>query len=90
MEKLNKEGNQMQDFIKKILKWIPTNLGAILGIVQAVIKFGKEVCTLFIDILAPVIPGTKDDEIVAKVRDFFNLIDEWVETVKGWLLNIGG
>ena len=80
----------MQEFLRKLLKYIPTNIVAILGIVQVAIKFGKEVCTLFIDILAPIIPGTKDDEIVTKVRDIFNTVDEWVEKIKGWLLNIGG
>ena len=72
----------------KLIQWIPKNLTAMLGIVQVVIKFGKEVCTLVIDILGPIIPG--DEALVRKIRDIFNALDGWVEKIKSFLLGIGG
>ena len=76
--------------LKKLIQWIPTNLTAILGIAQAIIKFVKEVCTLIVDILGPIIPGESVEDIVKKIRAIFNTIDLWVEKIKSWLLEIGG
>ena len=74
----------------KLLKWLPVNITAILGILQAIIKFCKEVCTLLLDIIAPLIPGTGDDTAIAKVRDFFNMLDGWIQKVKDFLLGLNG
>ena len=72
----------MDALLKKLFQWIPKNIGAIIGILQAVVKFGKEVCTLFIDIVAPIIPGDGDDKLVASIRGVFNTIDEILEKIK--------
>ena len=76
--------------LKKLIQWIPTNIMAILGIIQAVIKFVKEVCTLIVDILGPIIPGDSVEGVVTKVRAIFNTIDEWIEKLKDFLSTIGG
>ncbi|MCX5657962.1 MAG: hypothetical protein NTZ48_07100 [Candidatus Omnitrophica bacterium] len=75
--------------LAKLLSWLPTNIAGILGIVQAVIKFIKELLTLAVNILLPVIPGDKFDGIVIKVRDAMNKIDEGVEKIKSFLLKVG-
>ena len=80
----------MNALLARLVKWIPQNLTAILGIIQAVIKFVKEVCTLIVDILGPIIPGDGVENIVKIVRDVCNAIDEWVERIKDFLLSIGG
>ena len=74
----------------KLLKWSPTVLVSILGFVQVGIKFIKEVLTLVIDILLPIIPGDKFDALIKKVRDFCNTLDGWVEKIKTFLLGLGG
>ena len=79
----------MNTLIQKLLTWLPKNISAILGIVQAIIKFGKEVCTLLLDIVAPLIPGNKDDNIIKSIRNVFNSIDGWVEKIKDFLLGMG-
>lgn len=72
--------------ITKLLAWIPVNMAGILGIVQAVIKFIKEVLTLAIDLLLPIIPGDKFDKVVYATRDIVNKIDEIVEKIKNFFL----
>ncbi len=79
----------MNVLLKKLIAWLPSNLAAILGIIQAVIKFVKEVATLALDIIAPLIPGNNDDVIIGKVRDFCNAVDGWIEKIKDFLLSVG-
>lgn len=79
----------MNTIIKKLLTWLPKNLAAVLGIVQSIIKFVKEVATLALDIIAPLIPGDKDDKLIKIVRDFCNSVDGWVEKIKDFLLKVG-
>ena len=79
----------MNTLLNKLLRWLPTNIGAILGVIQAVIKFVKEIATLALDIIAPLIPGDKDDKIILWVRDMCNKVDEWVEGIKVFFLKIG-
>ena len=79
----------MNALIAKLISWIPKNLAGILGIIQAVIKFGKEVATLALDIVAPLIPGDKDEKVIETIRDIFNTADGWVEKIKSFLLQVG-
>ena len=76
----------MESIWKKLLSYIPKNIASILGIIQSVIKFGKEVCTLLINLICPIIPGDNDDKAVTIVRGFFNSIDAVVEKIKAFLL----
>ncbi len=73
-------------FVTKIITWIKVFLAGNIGIIQAVIKFVKELLTLIIDILFPVIPAAKFQSIVMAVRNVVNQIDDWVEKIKAWLL----
>lgn len=78
----------METLIAKLKSWIPSNIAGLLGILQAVVKFGKEVSTLFIDLICPLIPGDSDKALVEKVRAVFNAIDAFIEKAKEWLLKI--
>lgn len=78
----------MSELLAKLKSWIPKNIAGILGIVQAIVKFGKEVATSFLNLICPIIPGDKDLIITQKVRDIFNLIDEWIEKIKTYLLKL--
>lgn len=79
----------LNTLLKKLIRFIPTNIGAILGVIQAIIKFVKEIATLAVDIIAPLTPGDKDDKIILWVRDMCNKVDEVVEKIKGFLLKMG-
>lgn len=79
----------MDAIIKKLLAWLPKNIASLLGIVQAIVKFGKEVATLFYNLICPLIPGANDEAVVGKIRDFFNLLDVWIEKAKSFLLSVG-
>lgn len=77
------------NIIKKLLLWVPKNLVAVLGILQVGIKLVKEILTLIVDLLYPVIPSEKFEDIVDMIREKVNMVDEWVERIKDFLLNIG-
>lgn len=79
----------MDTLIKKLLQWLPKNIGALIGIAQAIIKFVKEVATLALDLIAPLIPGDGDDKVIKFVRDLCNTIDGWLEKIKTFLLSVG-
>jgi len=66
--------------IAKILTVLPNTLMGILGVAQAIVKFLKEVCTLAIDILSPVIPDV--EAVVLFVREKINILDSWLEKLK--------
>ena len=78
----------MDILLAKLKSWIPTNIASILGMVQVVIKFGKEVATLFFNLICPLIPGDNDEKIVTMIRNVFNAVDAAVEKIKAFLLKI--
>ena len=75
---------------KKLLAWIPSNIGALIGILQAIVTFLREIAILFGRILAPIIPGDIDDIWARRIADWSDRINELLERVKDFLLNIGG
>lgn len=79
----------MLAFITKLLKWLPVGGAGIIGVIQAILKFIKEVLTLIVDILFPVIPSTAFKVAVEKLRAIINIIDEFLEkNIKSIFLKI--
>ena len=78
----------MNALLAKLKSWIPRNITAILGIIQAVVKFVKEAATLAIDLICPIIPGDSDKKIVEIVRNICNKIDGIIEKIKEYILKI--
>ena len=76
--------------LAKLITWLSKNGMAICGILQAIVKLAKEIATLVIDILLPIIPGDKFDDVVYKVRDFINVADGMLQKAKDFLERIGG
>lgn len=76
--------------IMKIITTLPKIGASVLGIAQVVCKFVKEVCTLCVNLLYPVIPSEKFHKVVDTVRAWVNIADEWIEKGKDFLLKIGG
>lgn len=72
----------------KLIGWIAVNGLSILGMVQVVIKFVKEVLTLVVNILFPIIPDGKFEAIILSVRGWVEKIDGWVEKGKVWILKV--
>lgn len=60
--------NKVLEIIVKLLKTLPAVLVTILGIIEALIKFAKEVLTLAVDILFPVIPVAWFKKLVTGLR----------------------
>ncbi len=72
------------NFIKnRVLVFVPT----ILGISETIVKFIKELITLVVDILYPIIPNNKFKVIVTKIRATVESIYTWISTNKEKILN---
>ncbi len=76
--------------LKKLLAWIPSNIGALVGIVQAIVTFVREVAILFGRVVAPIIPGDIDDIWASRVAGWADSANDALERVKDFLLSIGG
>ncbi len=88
LEKIGEIVKLVKITVKKVLSVLPNSILGILGVAQAVVKFIKEVCTLAIDLLSPVIP--KVDTIVALIRSKINVVDYWLEQIKNFILKFKG
>jgi hypothetical protein len=73
-------------FVTKIIQWVMVFLAGNLGVIQAGIKFVKELITLIIDILFPIIPIAKFQKVVLAIRAGIETADGWVEKIKAWLI----
>lgn len=81
----------MLAIIGKILALIPLILTSGLGMLQAVIKFAKEVVTLVINLFFPFTPDNgKFEAFVVKVRGAINTFSDWFDKAKVWLTKIAG
>jgi hypothetical protein len=74
------------DVLIKIWQWVLLFAAGNIGIVQAGIKFVKEVLTLIVDILFPIMPIKTFQSVVLSVRGIVNSIDEVVEKIKQYLI----
>ena len=76
--------------IAKIITFIKTRLlvfiPSLLGIAEAIVKFVKEVITLVVDILYPIIPNAQFKIIVTKIRSIVEAIYSWISGNKEKLL----
>lgn len=76
------------NILKKLLKWIPVNIAGILGITQAILKVIKEILTVIVNILFPIIPSAKFKTVVTVIRGIVNKADGVVQKIKDFLLTI--
>ena len=74
--------------MKKIWIWIKANGASILGIIQAAIKALKEVLTAIVNLLSIFFPVIGSQQVVIKIRDFLNMVDEWIEKLKPYLIPV--
>jgi len=70
-------------------KLIPKNIAAIIGFIQALIPVIREVLMVATRICAVVIPGDKDDAIVAQIKVVFDEIVLVFEKLKDFFLKVG-
>ena len=67
-------------------KLVPKNIAGILGVVQTAIPIVRELLVLATRICAVLIPGDKDDKIIAGISKVFKFIESKFETVKNFFL----
>jgi ACT domain-containing protein len=72
--------------IKKLVQWLYVNLAGVLGVLQAVVKALKEILTVIVNILFPIIPSAKFKTIVLLVRGIVNKVDDVIQKVKDFFL----
>jgi len=75
------------DWLKNILKKIvPKNIAGILGVVQTAIPFIRELLMLATRVCAVIIPGNKDDLIIAGISKIFAKVEGGFEKFKNFFL----
>ena len=67
-------------------KLIPKNIAGIIGAIQTAIPIIREVLMVLTRICAILIPGDKDDKIVAVIKGIFDKVEAVFNKVKGFLL----
>jgi hypothetical protein len=72
--------------IEKLLGWGKLNIASVLGFAQAVIKAVKEILTGVINLLSLFAPAKLAQLAVIKLRDFLNVLDAQIETLKATLV----
>lgn len=72
--------------MKKLLNWVIAFVPTIIGIIEAALKFLKELITLVMDILFPIIPVAKFQAIVTWLRDKVDMIYTGFSKVKDKIL----
>lgn len=74
------------DLLRKL---VPKNIAGIIGFIQSLIPVIRELLMVVTRICAVVIPGEKDDEIVAKIKAVFDEIVLVFEKLKDFFLKVG-
>lgn len=72
--------------IRFVRKLIPKNIAGILGIVQQVIPFIREFLVFATRVCAVLIPGDRDDKVVAIIVHYFNIMEKGFEKFKNFFL----
>jgi hypothetical protein len=70
----------------KIWTWILANGATLLGCIQALIKAIKELLTGVINLISLFVPDILAQKWVDAVRNALNVVDGWIETIKGYLI----
>lgn len=72
--------------MRKLIGWIAINFVTILGITQVIIKLLKELLTGIVNLLFPLIPSDKFQDVVMGVRNFVNKADKFIEKIKNFFV----
>jgi len=69
----------------KLLNWIPAFVAPLLGILEAALKFLKEVLTLIVTILFPIIPNEGFKKVITTIRGIvdkaYDLLSQWKDKI---------
>ena len=78
----------MVEIIKGFLKrLVPKNLAGIIGVVQKVVPIAREFIVVGCRLVAIFIP--KAENLIEPIGDVFDRIDEAIEVIKNWFLDVG-
>lgn len=71
--------------MSKWLSWLPAIVAPLLGILEAAVKFLKEVLTLVVTILFPIIPSESFKKVVTMIRGIvdkvYDLLSQWKDKI---------
>ena len=81
--------NILTEYLKKLVKYVPKNMGAVVGMAQTAVTFAREVCMLAARLVCPIIPGDADEKAVKKIHDGAKVVLDFLEKLKNWLLILG-
>ena len=79
--------------IKKLLLWLPKSIAGLLGVVQPIVQFIREVAILLVRLVCPLLSfgpdGKTDDRVIQQIADIADRIDKFIEGLKNKLLAAG-
>lgn len=81
--------------LMNILNALTNNMGSIIGGIQALVKFVKELATAIVNLLGSItalfgVNVASVQRIVDMVRNWCNIADGWLEKAKKYFLGLGG
>lgn len=81
--------NLIVEYWTKLVKYVPKNIGAVVGMLQTAVSFVRELCMLVARMICPIWPGDADEKVVAKIKNIAETILGILEKFKNWLLMLG-
>ncbi|HUS87966.1 MAG TPA: hypothetical protein VMW91_01120 [Desulfosporosinus sp.] len=78
--------NAIIAFLTKIMTWLKMNGATIIAALQLAVKTLKEVITAVLNFVSLVLPTSKVEAFILKIRELINSIDALLEKAKAWLL----
>jgi hypothetical protein len=70
----------------KVIKWLAAILATVIGFAEVILKFLKELLTLVVDILFPIIPAESFKKIVTTIRAWVDIGYNWLSANKDKIL----
>ena len=70
----------------KFISWIMANGATLIGCVQAIVKAIKELLTGVVNLLSLFMTADQAEFMVKTVRSAMNIVDDFLEKIKGYLI----
>jgi hypothetical protein len=77
---------KIKAFLGKAIQWLAAILATAIGFGEVILKFVKELLTLIVDILFPIIPAENFKKIVTAIRAWVDVAYNWLSANKDKIL----
>ena len=78
--------DKIMAFITKIRTWLQMNGASVIAALQLVLRSLKELLTALVNLVSIIFPVNSAEAFILKIREFINMLDEKLESLKTKLL----